>query len=190
MPMRSVFCGCKSKTISEHVDNLLLLSGGTDALNLLDCILECIPKKEYKCIDVICGIYYSKYEQLCEKYRTYENVHIHKAVTDIEKYMQKADLAVSAGGTTLYELCAVGTPVISYAFVDNQLDNVIGFAKDEVIDYAGDARVEDVAANVNRYLAKYKDNQDLRQEKSALMQQLVDGRGALRLAKAMKELSM
>lgn len=40
-------------------------------------------------------------------------------MSDIENYMKRADVAVSAGGSTLYELCAVGTPTISYALADN-----------------------------------------------------------------------
>ncbi len=188
VPLRSVFSDCRKKQISERVENLLLLSGGADALDILDRLLESIPKTEYKRVDVICGVYYPKYDVICDKYKEYGNVSIHKAVTDVERYMIEADLAVSAGGSTLYELCAIGTPVISYAFVDNQLDNVISFAQDNVIEYAGDARTDNVIANINRYLAKYKENKTLRQEKSLNMQRLVDGKGAVRLARALKDL--
>lgn len=99
--------------------------------------------------------------------------------------MQKADIAISAGGTTLYELCACGTPTISYAFADNQLDNVKQFQEDGLIDYAGDARIDDIAKNVNQYLKKYQDDWQLHEKKSEKMQEMVDGKGAMRLAEAL-----
>lgn len=187
-PLRSVFSNCDRKQIARKADKLLLLSGGADALDILDRLLETIPKSDYERIDVICGVYYPKYELICDKYKKYPNVCIHRAVSDIEKYMKDADMAVSAGGSTLYELCAMGTPVISYAFVDNQLDNVIRFAQDNVIEYAGDARTEDVIANINRLLLKYREDKALREEKSQRMQCLVDGKGAIRLVEALKGL--
>jgi len=96
--------------------------------------------------------------------------------------MQEADLAVSAGGTTLYELCAVGIPAISYSFADNQLYNVKQFDEDGIIEYAGDARYEDIVANVMNLCARYSADADLREERSLRMQQAVDGKGAGRIA--------
>ena len=63
--------------------------------------------------------------------------------------MQEADLAISAGGTTLYELCAVGTPTICYSMADNQLDNVRQFEKDGLMYYAGDARQDGFVSGVS-----------------------------------------
>lgn len=39
--------------------------------------------------------------------------------------MQKADIAISAGGFTLYELCACGTPTITYCMADNQMRKTV-----------------------------------------------------------------
>ena len=122
------------------------------------------------------------------EYKVFTNVHIHRAVTDMEVYMQRADMAVAAGGTTLYELCAVGTPTISYSFADNQLDNVRQFEEDEIIDYAGDVRQEDVIGKINIYLDRYYENQILRQERAKKMQALVDGKGARRIAEVLMKM--
>ncbi|MCR5796546.1 MAG: hypothetical protein K6G63_01315 [Eubacterium sp.] len=35
--------------------------------------------------------------------------------------MQKCDIAISAAGSTLYELCACGVPTITYTTADNQI---------------------------------------------------------------------
>ena len=99
--------------------------------------------------------------------------------------MKEADLAISAGGTTLYELCAVGTPAISYSFADNQLYNVKQFAKDGMIDYAGDVRRDDIFTNVVELYQKYDKDRRLREERSVRMQQMVDGKGAERIGAAL-----
>lgn len=185
VPLRAEFSECIRKKINLKVEKLLLLSGGTDHYQVLNRILEMLDINRYSQINVFCGKYNMQYREMKEKNRAYKNVHINKAVPDIKRYMSDADLAISAGGTTLYELCAVGTPAISYAVADNQLDNVKKFQEDGVIDYAGDVRRDDVIRYIRKYLKIYDMDQEMRQEKSRKMQKLVDGKGAWRIANAL-----
>lgn len=185
VPLRKEFCECGKKDISIRVKNLLLLSGGTDKYGILGQILNRLDLDKYSQVNVICGCYDTQYEKLKKVEFMKGNVKVYCAVTDMERFMREADLAVSAGGTTLYELCVVGTPSISYSIADNQLDNVKKFHEDGIIDYAGDVRWDDVVGNIERYLQLYNFDQKLRQEKSKEMQKLVDGKGALRIAKAL-----
>lgn len=185
MPLKKAFFDCEKKQIKPQVENILLLSGGSDPYDILKNILERMEREKYQKIEVICGIYYPKYESLCQKYAENKNISVHQGVSNIEYYMKEADLAVSAGGTTLYELCAVGTPTISYAFADNQLENVKKFEKDHLIAYAGDVRKEPALDHIIEYLKTYHLNRQIRQERSLKMQKLVDGRGALRIASAL-----
>ena len=136
---------------------------------------------------MICGIYYSKYNQLCKKYKKHENVRIYRGIPDIASYMQEADLAISAGGTTLYELCAMGTPAISYSFTDNQIASLEKFNEDGLISYAGDMRKDDVIEHIAGYLEYYGQNQAVRKERSLRMQDFVDGKGALRVAQTLMD---
>ena len=101
--------------------------------------------------------------------------------------MMNADIAISAGGTTLYELCACGTPTISYTFVDNQIDNAKQFDEDGLIRYAGDVRDGDIVKSINSILKKMKDDYKLRKDMSHRMQLCVDGRGTMRVADIMCE---
>lgn len=182
VPLRKEFAMCPKKKIQERVENLLLLSGGTDPFHFSKNLLADLDTKRYQRVDVVCGRYNEDYENILQKYQNNGNVFLHKAVSNIKEYIAQADLVISAGGTTLYEICAVGTPAISYAFADNQLDNVMQFQKDSIIDYAGDVRVDNVVENVNSLLEKYYENRELRLEKSKKMRQVVDGKGAIRIA--------
>ncbi|MCI9023425.1 MAG: UDP-2,4-diacetamido-2,4,6-trideoxy-beta-L-altropyranose hydrolase [Dorea sp.] len=185
VPLREIFCNCEKKVIKTETENLLILSGGTDYFHILERILQRIEKKKYRSIVVICGNYYEDYEMLCGQYKEYEQIHFYKAVKNIEDYMKQADMAVSAGGTTLYELCACGTPTVSYSFTDNQIDNVREFQEEGIIDYAGDVRDTDIFENINRILKRYFRDRVLREERSKRMQKLVDGKGAERIAETL-----
>ncbi len=187
IPLREAFSDCGRKEIKPSAEHLLLLSGGSDPYGILDGILGKIHRERYRRISVICGIYYSNYKQLCEKYKKDDNVRIYQDVPDVARFMQEADMAVSAGGTTLYELCAIGTPAISYAFAENQLGNVEKFDEDGLISYAGDLRKDPVAERIAAFLEYYGQNREVRQERSLRMQELVDGKGALRIAEALME---
>ncbi len=187
-PLRKAFQSIGKKVIREKVDKLLLMSGGNDEKHILARVLDMIDKTDYVEITVLCGRYYTEYDRFVDKYTEYENVHIYRSVADIEIYMRNADLAVSAGGTTLYELCACGTPTISYALADNQLDNVRKFAEDGIIDYAGDVRCDNVPENINELIRKYSADMELRRKRSEKMQLLIDGNGADRIVEVWKKL--
>ncbi|HJF64805.1 MAG TPA: hypothetical protein K8U77_01635 [Slackia equolifaciens] len=57
------------------------------------------------------------------------SVHVFRNLDDLAPLMREADLVVSAAGTTLYELCAVGVPTVTVPVVDSLLANVCGFDK-------------------------------------------------------------
>ena len=182
VPLRKEFCHCGAKIIKPKAECLLIMSGGSDTYGVLEKILEKLDQTLFQRVDVICGMYYTDYESLKEKYQSYKNIRLHKAVQNLDEYMKKADLAISAGGTTLYELCAIGTPAISYSIADNQLDNVRKFEEDGIIAYAGDARKEDITGKLMNLIEKYREDAKLRAEISRKMQKLVDGKGAGRIA--------
>lgn len=185
VPLKQAFWNCEAKIISEKADNLLILTGGSDPFNVTEQILDSIDTYQFQTINVICGIYNTNYNKFVKKYENNKNIKFHQAVNNIEQYMKNADIAISAGGTTLYELCAIGTPAISFSFADNQLDNVRQFQEDGLIDYAGDARMDDIAGTINQYLIGYRNDFELRKEKSEKMQKMVDGKGTIHLAEAL-----
>lgn len=187
VPLRKEFWNIKNKRILDNVENVLIMTGGSDPYNIAELILCGIDRNKYKKIDVICGRYNANYNDLVVRYRNESNVSIHRNVSNMEDYMTNADIAISAGGTTLYELCACGIPTISYTFVDNQIDNAKQFDEDGLIRYAGDVRDGDIVKSINSILNKMKDDYKLRKDMSHRMQLCVDGRGTMRVADIMCE---
>ncbi len=118
------------------------------------------------------------------------SVHIHMNVQDMAALMCKCDLGISAGGTTLYELCAVGVPSVSFLTADNQLRAVRTFSDRQVISCAGDARIslDKTIDGLIAFLNHQKNSYPKRKESSLRMRAFVDGRGAFRIASVLKDL--
>ena len=122
---------------------------------------------------------------------------LHQNVSDMASLMRSCHLALSAAGTTLYELCAVGVPTASFIIADNQIASAQAFAENNAIPCLGDVRSneEDVkkeaacwVTSMNPYIQdsnkkqyQYQKYQDI----SEHMRQLVDGNGAIRIAEAL-----
>jgi len=188
VPLRAEFSGCREKHISSKIENILIMSGGTDEFDVIDCLLENIDKNKYRQICAICGIYYNKYNELTEKYKGYSSVKIVRAASNIKEYMEKADIAISAAGTTLYELAATGTPTISYTIADNQLANAFWWDEKEIILYAGDVRKNDIVEDIKKLLNVTYESSEYRQKCSCQMQKYVDGNGAERIVQKLMDL--
>ena len=179
MPIRKVFQNCGPKEIKNNIENIMVLSGGSDNYHMIENITELFKEDHKVQMNIICGAFYPEFEGLKQKFAGCDN--LYQNVSNLDEYMEKADLAISAGGTTLYELSAKGTPAISYSFADNQLKNVEQFDADGLIPYAGDVRTDDVYGNIYKLYEKCK-KPSIRKQYSEKMQTVIDGQGAARIA--------
>ena len=181
-PLREAFSDPHPKKINYEVKNLLVMSGGSDPFGILGDILAAIPLEKYHDVNVICGNYNEREEQLRSTYSGHPSVHIYSHVQKIWELYEQADVAISAGGSTLYELSSMGVPTITYSFVDNQIPNVRTFDNDELMPCAGDVRGGNVPKRVAQLLEKL-DSYEFRSGVTRKLQNVVDGKGADRLAK-------
>lgn len=180
-PLRQEFSECDDKKIVRQVSNLLILSGGSDPYDVIDNILSRIEICDYDCINAVCGVYNDRYEVLLKRYAKYSQVNIIKSVNKLIDYMKQADLTISAAGSTLFELCAIGTPTICYTLADNQIRGGEKFGEDEIMVYAGDVRSEGVFDVIAKQLVCLSEDYNYRLAMSRKMRLLVDGCGAERI---------
>lgn len=111
------------------------------------------------------------------------------ARTGLTRALLDADVAVVAGGVTLYEACALGVPAVGLAVVPEQRRTIRAFASHAAIIDAGSGRghrapVAAAAAGVSRLLTDGR----LRRKTAARARALVDGRGAERVARRIRAL--
>lgn len=206
-PLREQFQDV-SYEVKPEVRNVLLSAGGTDTCNVIGTLLHKIftaadshtPNNHMASSDnsadflmnlsyhVVTSRLNSHFQELEQLAARYPAIHIHTNVQDMAVLMSQCDLGISAGGTTLYELCAVGVPSISFTTADNQLNAVKTFSNDRIIPYAGDAcsSLNETCDTLITFLKNHISSYDERQKSSQRMRAFVDGRGSHRIAALLK----
>jgi len=96
--------------------------------------------------------------------------------------MAGADLAISAGGHTLYELAVLGTPTIAVEVFENQAPNIRFLAGEGVVRPAGAIRDDDFDQQLRATVTEVIDDEAARAQLSSAGQRLIDGCGAGRVA--------
>ena len=188
LPIRKEFALLPEKQIKQTADTVLVLSGGTDPYHFLLDFVENMTEDMVRGYEyyLVCGIFNDDYEKILEYCKDKPNIHVLKNVNNLYEYMLFSDVAVSAGGMTLYELCACGTCTITYLLADNQQGNIEGFVKEGLFETIGDIRekidFERLFTKIDALMADY----DLRNEISKKIRNLVDGKGAYRIADKLK----
>ena len=97
--------------------------------------------------------------------------------------MAKCDIAVSAAGGTMYELCCMRLPTVCFYFAENQRQMAQWFQGMTEIESAGDVREnrEEVLKKIVERLG------ELRTRFREQMRMITDGRGAWRIGTALRD---
>ena len=185
VPLRDEFCFIKPPPIREQIANILITTGGTDPLKISQMLAERILQDAHfdrVRIHVAVGRYYCNTLELGELSRRYPQFIIHENVRHMSELMLRCDIAVSASGTTLYELCACGIPSVIFSFVDNQTQIRECFGKSGAMIDCGDFRNWEKKCLKNIIQAlKTLECPQKRTELRTKAMSITDGQGALRL---------
>lgn len=136
---------------------------------------------------VVVGSMNQHKEKLQKLEQEYSNIILHYNVDNMGTLMRSSDAAVSAGGTTVFELCACQIPTVCFSFADNQEEFAKKMGEKQVMLYAGDPRYgkEALLKNLAESLQHVMENLDLRKTMKKNMGTLTDGRGTERIAEAL-----
>ncbi len=205
-PLRSQF----AETISQNGTGIFLTTGGSDSFGIAEMVIRAISENDLTGsnligdenapvaetgqgsdgtpkIHLLAGRYYEPTEYVLQAVESGKVV-LHQNVDSVAEVMSTCKLAISSGGSTLYELCAIGIPAISFTFADNQIENALGFDREGIIPYAGDFRTdrEGCIRKILDFLAE-KDVINNYLDRKHRMQEVTDGHGAERIAHIMIE---
>lgn len=186
--LRKQFTRLFPRKINRKVKGILITLGGTDLVNLTPRILGNLDRvKEEFSITVIIGPSFSNIGEIKKaRQKTHKKMNLVCNPSQISKWMLENDIAISGGGTTLYELAATGTPAISLCLADNQKRNVKGMAeKGVVIGIGQTGGISD--RKFCKKIQELVENYELRKKMSFLGQRLVDGNGAYRVTRVIME---
>ena len=184
-PLRSEYVGLPKRQISGEVKEILVVSGGSDELSFMKTMAEkLIETCSFEGIHFtfILGPFNKDYNEIMKITSDVTSITVLKSLPTLKEAMLKADVLISAGGTTLYEMAACSLPGIVYILADNQKYNAEGFGRKGLAMYAGDIREKETINNIFKYLSKLVDDRQLRQDMIDRLYELLDGQGATRIA--------
>ena len=189
-PLREEFQNLPRRTVREQVKDVLVTTGGSDPLNIAGQIVQ-RAKQTPEVADLTYHIVAGRFNQHLPMLEHLEQDHtgvvIHRNVQRMSELMLACDITVSAGGSTLHELAACGTPTICFAMADNQLEGIVAFGNG-YMNNAGDIRVcrERIIQSILGQLVALQNDGAERVRQAKKLQSLVDGRGAQRIAGYLK----
>jgi UDP-2,4-diacetamido-2,4,6-trideoxy-beta-L-altropyranose hydrolase len=185
--LRNDFWDIEDKIINKTPKEILVTMGGSDIRNISPKILSLILNSfgTKLNIKVIVGNGFNKETTRKLKRHNESNVSLilKPDANGMLSAFQIADIVISAGGQTIYELARVGTPTICVEIIDNQRGDIESWEQASFIDFAGPWNNNTTFTNIITLLKKLLNNKAERELKKNNGRKYVDGQGARRIIK-------
>jgi spore coat polysaccharide biosynthesis predicted glycosyltransferase SpsG len=183
--LRAQFRDCPVRPMGTVVRTVLVTLGGSDpagsTTTAVVAAMRALPTAE---LDVVVGPLFGgaqDVKSIADRFAG--RVRLHGGLDDLAPLMASADLAVSGGGQTLFELAAVGLPAVAVCLAPNQEPNIAALENVTLLDGGKppDGAV-DAWPTLEEACLRLTGDPKLRADLSRAGQSLVDGWGARRVA--------
>jgi len=187
--IRPEFLACRParRDVPETARKILVLAGGSDPTNLTGKIVEALSEWGEPGLDVrvVVGAANPRADALRGQIaRCRVNVELHVAPRELPELMARAEMAVSAGGSTCWELALMQVPALLAAVAENQRWIAEPLAAAGAATYLG--RCQDLTpAKIAVALSALSRDRASRERQCAAGCRLVDGAGAVRVMDAL-----
>ena len=141
-PLRAEFQKLPARLVRKEATDILISTGGADFEHMATALIKETQKlqESHLRFHFVVGAMNKDRDEIRALADEYGCIVMHENVRDMCRLMQGCDAAISAAGSTLYELCATQTPAITYILADNQIPGARGFEAQGVLRCAGDVR--------------------------------------------------
>ncbi len=185
--LRKEFCGADTIDCSLPPKRCLLTLGGSDPpghTQTLIAVLSPWIRRQKMTLVVVVGGHNPRAKELLALAEDAPWLELHHDVANMATLMATCQVAVSAAGSTLWELCAMGLPRLVVRLAPNQHPLASAAAAAKVAIDLGE--VEELEpSTLLRALDDLIAGPNARQLQAALGRELVDGQGASRVAQAL-----
>ncbi len=174
------------RAATDHVGRVLICLGGGRHVEVILAALGAVDRALTDCVvDVAVGPFVVGAPDLDAAARTARHrVRIRHARFGLRALMLTADVAISGAGVTLHELAATATPTVAVCMADNQRPNFVAFEEAGAALAGGVAGDAALGAAIESVLGRLAADGALRASLGARGRELVDGQGAMRVARA------
>ncbi len=190
VPVRQQFVGCAYQ-IRKSVKQVLITAGGGDEHNIAGQIAQALLNStpgEDICFGIVSGSFHPHFQKLKAWEKECSRIRIFHDVKDMAGLMKECDLAITAGGTTVYELAALGVPFICFSYAANQEALAEYIGTHEIAGYAGKWHKDrqGTMKKIQELFSDFCKDPQKREEAHTKEIRLVDGQGADRIAQAIR----
>ncbi|RUR08122.1 PseG/SpsG family protein [Legionella sp. km772] len=137
-PLRPGFQTAPKNPLRAQIKQIMISFGGSDVRNLTPLILHYLQQhfSNYQ-MNVIVGGGFTHVKDLQVLATSKTNLIYHADASMMIQIMQQSDLAIAAGGQTLYELAKIGLPTLGILLVDNAKEDTLGWEEVGFLKYLG-----------------------------------------------------
>jgi UDP-2,4-diacetamido-2,4,6-trideoxy-beta-L-altropyranose hydrolase len=162
------------------VHNVLVFFGGVDADNRTGQVLDLLINLNLDIqVNAVIGQQHSQKEEI-EQQCAQHHLNCHVQTNQMAMLMAQADLAIGAGGTSVWERFSLGLPSVCITTADNQAQQVHDLQLAGLV--LGPTCQEDPYAFLTSFLKNLDAKCKLLQTQSQRVMELVDGKGAVKVA--------
>lgn len=191
-PLRHEFASLYSKPTGE-IKKVLVTTGNTDPVRFVPAFLQAVlavdslSEVEYH---IVIGSMFDDVDEIVRIGNRSTQVVIHQSVSDMAALMHLMDAAITANGTTVYEMAAIGLPAITFAMVQEQIPSAEELFRLGATAYAGscDTSVSCVVDKAIQNLKSFISHPSAAYTLAYQAHTLIDGLGAGRIAKELVKL--
>lgn len=188
VPLRAEFSNLSERKVSKIAKNILITTGGSDSQHIVLNLVKIIKKLQTDLqFHIILGAFNDDVVEIQKIALGCKNIVLYKNINNMFEIMQHMDVAISAAGSTLYELCATQTPAITYVTADNQIPGAVAFDSAGLLKNVGDARKlgqNEIAEILIQEASILADDYTKRLKVAILMKKIVDKHGSDNIIKA------
>ena len=143
LPLRKEYRNIPPRKEKGEIKDVFISTGGADTEHIGLALLKYIKRDsvldKYNFHFVIGAVNTDK-EKIEKIAKEQSNIITYFDLPSLKDLMLKCDAAISAAGSTLYELYATHTPTVTYIVADNQIRGARGFEKAGLMKCCGDIR--------------------------------------------------
>lgn len=173
------------RPVRRQATRLLLTFGGGDDRGACLACLSALPKSSTFEVTILSGSSNPQIPSIRSWLERNVDIRARLLIDDmaVARHMAEADIAVTAGGTTTFEMAMLGLPALVVQIADNQRANTQAWERAGVAIDLGPLEQLDVDRLRNKLLA-LADDSVLRERMAARGRESVDGRGVDRISTA------
>jgi len=175
------------RRFSADCRRLLVMMGGSDQANITATVIEGLRRAAIDSLDVTVLVggsnpHFTELQAVASSSGL--KLQLLRDISNIGEIMAAADIAISAAGSTCWELCLLALPSLLIDVADNQSAVARALHDRGCAIHLGDHTVS--AETVSEKLKLLAANHELRQSLGRRSRELVDGRGAARVVSLMR----